>query len=62
MKVNSMITALANEFRLSVFRTLIRAGSSWLPVGMIGDAIDVASSLVSFHMKESAHADMVISC
>jgi ArsR family transcriptional regulator len=64
MKTKSVITALsalAQESRLAIFRTLIQAGPAGLPAGKIGEATQIAPSSISFHMKELVHADMVTS-
>ena len=69
MKIESAIAALAalaQETRLSIFRTLIRAhspkeGEGGLAAGEIGDALGVAAATLSFHLKEMSHAGLVTS-
>src|ERR1700757_2595408 len=64
MKTKFIVTALAalaQESRLAIFRALVQAGPAGLSAGKISEAIGVAPSSVSFHMKELAHADMVTS-
>ena len=55
------LSALAQESRLAIFRTLVQAGPEGLPAGQIGQATHIAPSSLSFHMKELLHADMVTS-
>ncbi len=53
--------ALAHESRLAVFRALVQAGPHGLPAGRIATLLDVPPSSLSFHLKELAHAQLVIS-
>ena len=50
--------ALAHESRLAVFRLLIEAGPAGLAAGVISDALGVAPSALSFHLKDLVHSDM----
>jgi len=69
MKMDSAIAALAalaQETRLSIFRTLIRAhspkeGEGGLPAGELAEALGVAAATLSFHLKEMSHAGLVSS-
>ena len=54
------LTALAHETRLAVFRLLVETGPEGLPVGKIGERLGLAPATLSFHLKELAHADLVI--
>lgn len=60
------LSALAQETRLSIFRTLVRAhslteGEGGLAAGEIGEALDVPSATLSFHLKEMSYAGLVTS-
>lgn len=57
--VLAALAALAQESRLAIFRLLIQAGPSGLPAGKIGEELGIASSALSFHLKELAHAGLV---
>lgn len=57
--VLAALAALAQESRLAIFRLLIQAGPSGLSAGKIGEALDIGSSALSFHLKELAHAGLV---
>ena len=59
--VLAALAALAQESRLAIFRLLIQAGPSGLPAGKIGEQLGIASSALSFHLKELAHAGLVTS-
>ena len=53
------LTALAQLTRLEVFRLLVKAGPAGLPVGQIGEKLDVPGPTLSFHLKELVHADLI---
>lgn len=55
------LAALAHESRLAVFRALVQMGPEGLPAGQIAAQLGVAPSSLSFHLKELAHAQLVIS-
>ena len=55
------LAALAHETRLDIFRLLVRAGGEGLPAGAIADELGVASTTLSFHLKELKSA-RVIEC
>jgi len=45
------LEALGNPTRLRVYRLLIRAGDSGLPVGKLQERLDIAASTLSHHLK-----------
>jgi ArsR family transcriptional regulator, arsenate/arsenite/antimonite-responsive transcriptional repressor len=51
--------ALAQESRLTVFRTLVQAGPDGLAAGKISEVTGIPPSSLSFHLKEMAHAGLV---
>ncbi len=55
------LAALAQESRLAIFRLLVQAGPTGMAAGKIGEALGIAPSSLSFHMKELSHANLVIS-
>lgn len=59
--VVTALAALAQESRLAIFRLLVQAGPPGLSAGKIGEALGIAPSSLSFHMKELAHAHLVAS-
>jgi len=57
--VLAALSALAQESRLAIFRLLIQAGPDGMHAGGIGDALGIASSALSFHLKELTQAGLV---
>lgn len=53
------LAALAQPVRLRVFRALVVAGPDGLTPGTLSEALDVAATSLSFHLKELVHADLV---
>jgi ArsR family transcriptional regulator, arsenate/arsenite/antimonite-responsive transcriptional repressor len=45
------LEALGNPTRLKIFRALVRAGDSGLPVGKLRSTLDIAPSTLSHHLK-----------
>ena len=57
----SILAALAQETRLSIFRLLVEAGPEGESVGRIGERLKVPGPTLSFHLKELARAGLVTS-
>lgn len=55
-----VLTALAQETRLTIFRTLVQAGESGLPAGQLAKELSIPNATLSFHLKELSHAELVI--
>src|ERR1700712_640704 len=54
MKLNAAaahLEALGNPTRLTIYRTLIRAGAAGMPVGRLQDKLKIAPSTLSHHIK-----------
>ena len=51
----SVLSALAQETRLDIFRLLVRAGNAGLAAGAIGQALGIPAATLSFHLKELKH-------
>ena len=56
--VVTALAALAQETRLEIFRTLVRAGPEGLAAGAIAEAVGTPASTLSFHLKELANAHL----
>lgn len=56
-----MLSALAQESRLAIFRLLVEFGPDGLPVGTIGEQLGIPNATLSFHLKELLHAGLVTS-
>ncbi len=54
-----LLTALAQETRLSIFRLLVEAGTSGIAAGEIARTLGVPNATLSFHLKELAHANLI---
>jgi DNA-binding transcriptional ArsR family regulator len=54
------LAALAQESRLAAYRLLVQAGPGGLAASKIADALGVPPSSLSFHLKELAHANLVV--
>lgn len=53
----SLLSALAHEARLSIFRLLVSRGA--LPAGDIAQVLDMPPSTLSFHLKDLRMAGLV---
>jgi ArsR family transcriptional regulator, arsenate/arsenite/antimonite-responsive transcriptional repressor len=54
-----ILSSLAQEARLEIFRLLVQAGTQGLAAGDIAVRLDMPASTLSFHLKELAHAGLV---
>lgn len=54
------LSALAQEIRLRVFRALVVAGPDGMTPGVLGEALGVAPTTLSFHLKELSHAGLIV--
>jgi ArsR family transcriptional regulator len=52
------LAALAQETRLSIFRILVEVGPEGVPAGQLSESLGVASTTLSFHLKELTHAGL----
>ena len=55
----TVLAALAQDKRLSIFRMLVEVGPEGVPAGQIGEDLDVPPATLSFHLKELARAGLV---
>ena len=53
------LEALGNPTRLAIYRLLVRAGQEGRPVGRIQEALGVAASTLSHHLKQLEMAGLV---
>ena len=54
------LAALAQETRLSVYRLLVEMGPEGLAVGAIAERLNLPNATLSFHLKELAHAELIV--
>jgi DNA-binding transcriptional ArsR family regulator len=62
MEFNAVIRALgalANEYRLKVFRLLVQTGPQGLPAGVISNELAIPASSLSFHLKDMVTAELL---
>lgn len=55
----ALLTSLANESRLQVFRLLVRAGPAGLNPSVIAQRLEVPAATLSFHLKELYQAGLI---
>ncbi len=55
----TLLSSIAQEARLDIFRLLVQAGTSGLAAGVIGEKLAIPNSTLSFHLKELSHAGLV---
>ena len=58
-EVVKALGALAQESRLRLFRLLVVAGREGATPGQMGEALGIAPTSISFHMKELLNAGLV---
>jgi DNA-binding transcriptional ArsR family regulator len=62
MKTQQVITALsalAQESRLAIFRSLVVAGPQGMTPGELAEALSLAPATLSFHLKELVQAGLL---
>ncbi|PCJ64428.1 MAG: transcriptional regulator [Candidatus Hydrogenedentota bacterium] len=57
--VITILSALAQESRLRIFRRLVRAGVCGMAAGRIAEELDLPAATLSFHLKEMKYAGIV---
>lgn len=57
----SMLSALAQEHRLRIFRVLVKAGPSGMASSDIARRIGISPTSASFHLKELSRSGLLIS-
>lgn len=55
----AVLSALAQETRLDIFRLLVEQGSNGMPAGEIGERLKLPSPTLSFHLNQLRHAGLV---
>jgi DNA-binding transcriptional ArsR family regulator len=58
-EVVKALGALAQESRLRIFRLLVVAGPEGLNPGHMAETLGIASTALSFHLKELSHAGLI---
>lgn len=55
-----VLAALAQDSRLAIYRLLVQRGPDGLSAGTIAERLDVSAATLSFHLKELAHAQLIV--
>jgi ArsR family transcriptional regulator, arsenate/arsenite/antimonite-responsive transcriptional repressor len=55
----TILSSIAQEARLDIFRTLVQAGVAGLSAGSIAEKLGIPNSTLSFHLKELSYAGLV---
>ena len=58
-KAAAQLEALGNPTRLNIYRILVRAGETGLPVGRIQEKLDIPASTLSHHCKRLIDTGLV---
>ncbi len=58
-KALKILTALAQETRLAIFRLLVQEGPEGLAAGMIADVLQVPPATLSFHLAQMTDAGIL---
>ncbi len=53
------LEALGNPTRLALYKTLVRAGRTGLPVGQLQQRLDLPASTLSHHLKRLRDTDLL---
>ena len=62
MNTNSavlLLSSIAQEARLDIFRLLVQAGSDGMAAGVIGEKLQIPPSTLSFHLKELSISGLI---
>jgi DNA-binding transcriptional ArsR family regulator len=57
--VVAALAALAHQYRLRMFRLLVKQGPSGMPAGEIAEKLGVSATNTSFHLKELDRAGLL---
>jgi len=58
-KIVTALAALAHQYRLRIFRLLVKQGPSGMPAGEIADQVGISATNTSFHLKELDRAGLL---
>ena len=56
-----LLSSIAQEARLEIFRLLVQVGAEGLAAGAIGEKLKIPASTLSFHLKELNFAGLISS-
>ncbi|MCH2037663.1 MAG: metalloregulator ArsR/SmtB family transcription factor [Rickettsiales bacterium] len=53
------LSALAQESRLTIFKTLVRSGKDGISAGELGEKLGIPPATLSFHLSQLSNAEMI---
>ncbi|MEM7617605.1 MAG: metalloregulator ArsR/SmtB family transcription factor [Pseudomonadota bacterium] len=53
------LSALAQESRLKIFKTLVRSGPCGISAGELGEKLGIPAATLSFHLSQLTNANMI---
>lgn len=56
-----LLSSIAQEARLEIFRLLVQVGAEGLAAGTIGEKLKIPASTLSFHLKELSFSGLISS-
>ena len=54
-----LLSSIAQEARLEIFRLLVQAGPEGIAAGAIGEKLNIPASTLSFHLKDLSFAGLI---
>jgi DNA-binding transcriptional ArsR family regulator len=54
-----LLSSIAQEARLDIFRLLVQVGTEGLAAGLIGEKLQIPPSTLSFHLKELSISGLI---
>src|ERR1041384_4130448 len=54
------LSALAQEYRLALFRLLVQVGDKGMPAGAIAEKLGIPNSSLSFHLTQLRNAGLIL--
>lgn len=55
----TLLSSIAQEARLDIFRLLVQAGTDGISAGIIGEKLNIPNSTLSFHLKELSQSGLI---
>lgn len=55
-----LLSSIAQEARLEVFRLLVQAGPEGIAAGVLAEQLAIPASTLSFHLKELTYSGLVV--
>jgi ArsR family transcriptional regulator, arsenate/arsenite/antimonite-responsive transcriptional repressor len=59
-RIIDALGALAHEYRLAIYRKLVKRGPAGLPAGAIGDGVGLGPSSLTFHLQALQRSGLIL--